>query len=176
MIPALSRTGLGLFLATALGGCIDSSRPILTDAKPEFGSTLRLEVFGLHGGSAHDPEQVTYVWTGTHYAHAGGGMKDVAGFSVFPFEQGAFIAQSVPRESNGATEYALLYKLTDGVFQVLPIDEDDADVATRTAHCHTTPKWSCRIETNEQLVSLSRATAARRKSTGGLAVILAPER
>jgi hypothetical protein len=174
--PSLPPIGFVLLLAAALGGCIDSARPILSGAKPEFGPTLRLHAFGLRDGFAHDPEQATYAWNGTHYAHAGGGMTDVAGFSLFPFERGDFVAQSVPRDRDGPVEYALVHKLADGVFQVLPVDEDDADAATRTAHCRTTQQWSCRIETKDQLFALTHATAGRRGSTGGLAIVLAPER
>ncbi len=163
-------TALG---ALALGGCIDSARPILTDAQPTFGPHARFQFYGLNKGAAIDPEQADFVWKDGHYARASGGMKDVAAFSAHPFEGGDSIIQSIPTDPKHHIEYALMHKLLDGVFQVLPIDEDDAAEAVRKANCQKTKDFSCRIETRDQLFALARATAAaRRDDRGGLAIRL----
>ena len=63
-------------------------------------------------------------------------------------------------------------KLAEGVYQVIAIDEDDADAATRAAECKHPGGAACRIETREQLFTFARATAAKRKTDGGLAIRL----
>lgn len=156
----------------ALGGCIDSARPILTDAKPVLGERLHLQFYGLRKGYAHDPETADYVWKDGHYTHAAGGMKDVTGFTVHPFEGGDYIVQTRPNGSNDKIEYALLHPFVDGVYYAAVIDEDDANEAVRTAHCKKVKRSSCRVETREQLFALARATAARPRDRGGLAIRL----
>jgi hypothetical protein len=63
--------------------------------------------------------------------------------------------------------------LTDGVFQAIAIDEDDAAAPTRAAYCKRVDESHCRIETRRQLFAFARATAARRKGEGGLVLRLA---
>jgi hypothetical protein len=168
------RAAIAASCAILLSGCIDSASPILPDAKPLFGPRLKLQLYGLRDGFALDPEQSTFTWNGALYARTGGGMKDVSAFSVYDFEAGDFIIQSVPAKKAGLTEYAVMRKLVDGVYQVNVIDEDDADGPTRAAFCSKGEKKdrSCRIETRDQLFAFARATAARRKSDGGLAIRL----
>ncbi len=123
------RAAIAALCAVTLTGCIDSADPILTDAQPVFGQRLKLQFFTLRKGFAHDPEQATFNWNGALYAHASGGMRDVSAFSVHPFEAGDYIIQDVPARHPRISEYALLHKIADGVYQVLPIDEADADEA-----------------------------------------------
>lgn len=157
--------------ALSLAGCIDSSKPIVPDAQPIFGPKLRLQLFSLREGLARDPERVTYAWNGTHYVRTGGGMRDVRAFSAVPFEGGDFIIQTVPVNRARGTEYAVLHKIADAVFQVVAIDEADADEPTRAA-CKQTDGAACRIDTRDQLFAFARATAARKKDSGGLAIRL----
>jgi len=168
------RTAFAALLALSLTGCIDSAKPIMPDSQPVFGTRLKLQLYGLRKGFAVDPEQVTFTWNGALYAHAGGGLKDVSAFSVHPFEAGDFIIQTVPANRTGMTEYAVAHTLADGVYQVIVIDEADADEPTRAAYCGKGEKndRSCRIETRDQLFAFARATAARRKDDGGLAIRL----
>lgn len=158
--------------AALLSGCIDSAAPILTGAQPVLGPKLNLQLYSLRQGYAHEPEQASYTWNGANYTHAGGGMKDVASFALHPFENGAFIVQSISAEHPDHVEYALMRTIADGVFLVQPIDEDDADATTRAANCKHPGGTACRIETREQLSAFARATAARRRDDGGLAIRL----
>jgi len=168
------RAAVAALCALSLSGCIDSASPILPDSQPIFGQRLKLQLYGLRKGIAVDPEQVTFTWNGALYARTGGGMKDVSAFSIHEFEAGDYIIQSVPAKAARITEYAIMHKLTDGVYQVNVIDEDDADVPTRAAYCGKGEKndRSCHIATREQLFAFARATAARRKNDGGLAIRL----
>jgi len=168
----MRRALVAALCALSLSGCIDSSGPILTDAQPLLGPTFRLQFFNLRKGVAHDSEQVRYVWNGKQYAHAGGAMADVQAFTVHAFEGNDSIVQSVPDERQHTTEYGLLRRLVDGVFLFVPIDQDDADDATRAKYCRQVEKSYCRVETREQLFAIARATAARPSDNGGLVIRL----
>jgi len=172
---AAVRWGLPALAALLLTGCIDSADPILTDSTPVFGQRLRLQFYTLREGHAHDPERASFAWRDGLYQHASGGMRDVSGFSVQPFEGGDYIIQEAPANRPRVTEYALLHKLADGVYQVIPIDEGDADEQTRAAYCKQVDKSGCRIEAHDQLFAFARATQAQRKTVGGLAILLPDE-
>jgi hypothetical protein len=169
------RAIVAALFALSLSGCIDSSGSILSDSQPLFGQRLRLQLYGLRKGYAHDPDQARFKWNGALYAQTGGGMNDVVGFSIHPFEAGDYIIQSMPKRQPRNIEYSLMHKLADGVYQVIAIDEDDADASTRAANCKHPGGAACRIETREQLYAFGRATAARRKDDGGLAIRLPDE-
>jgi hypothetical protein len=169
------RAGVAAACALSLSACIDSSGPILTDAKPILGPKLQLQLYTLHKGVASEPEQASFTWNGKQYAHTGGGMADISAFSVHAFENGNFIVQDAPTKRPHINEYGLMRKLADGVYLVRAIDEDDADQATRAAHCGKGDKAdpaSCRITTREQLFAFARATAAKRYDDGGLVIRL----
>ncbi len=170
----LRATAAALF-SLSLAGCIDSSHPIMPDAQPEFGRKLNLQLYSLRKGYAHEPQQVSFTWNGGLYAHAAGGLREVSAFSAHPFEAGDYIIQVVPAKRPRISEYALLHKLAEGVYQVVAIDEADADEPTRNAYCgkgDKTDPSSCRIETREQLFAFARATAANRRDDGGLVIRL----
>jgi len=169
------RAAFAALCAASLSGCVDSVGPILTDSQPEFGPRLRLQFYSLRKGFAQEPEQANFSWNGALYAHAGGGMKDFSAFSVHPFEGGDYIVQEVPAKRPRITEYGLLHKIADGTYQVIAIDEDDADEPTRAAFCGKGDKADpspCRITAREQLLAFARATAARQKTDGGLVLRL----
>jgi len=169
----LVRAAIAALYAGFLAGCVDSVGPILTDSQPVLGAKLKLQFYSMRKGHATDPERASFAWNGKLYAHTGGGMADVHGFSVHPFEGGTYIIQEVPVKRPQMAEYALMRPLMDGVYYVVVIDEADADAAARAAHCAKLPDASCRIATREQLFAFARATAARHSDDGGLAIRLA---
>jgi hypothetical protein len=169
------RAALVALCALSLAGCIDSSDPILSDSQPVLGPKLNLQLYVLRKGYAREPQRVDFNWNGALYAHDGGGMKEVSAISIHPFEAGDYIIQIVPAKRARITEFALLHKLAEGVYQVIGIDEADADEPTRAAYCgkgDKTDPASCRIETRDQLFAFARATAARQRDDGGLAIRL----
>ena len=172
-----ARAAIAALCAFSLSGCIDSASPILTDSQQLFGPRATFQLYGLRKGFAAEPERVTFAWDGARYVRKGGGLKDVHAFSVHPFEAGDFIIQSASAKEPRMTEYAVMHRLTDGVYRVDVIDEDDADAATRAANCGKGEKGdrSCRVETGDQLFALARATAARKKDNGGLAIRLSDD-
>lgn len=174
-VAKLLSAGAIVLCAALLAGCIDLEKPILSDARPVLGQRLNLQFYGLHKGFAQEPEQASYAWSGAHYAHTGGGMKSIGGFTLHPFEAGYFIVQSEPSDRAHKVEYAVMRPLTDGVYHVVAIDEEDADAATRAANCANRANVACRIATQAQLFAFARATMARRKDDGGLAIRLADD-
>ncbi len=162
--------------AGTLAGCISSSEPMLTGAQPLLGQRLHLQLYSLRGGTAGEPEQATFVWNGKRYAYNEGNGKNLDDFTLHPFEGGGFIAQSVPQHGKTKVEYALVRTLVDGVYHVVAIDEEDADQGTRNEYCAKTGDASCRIGSPQALLAFARATAARNKTDGGLAIRLAGEK
>ncbi len=173
MKRALVRAGLAALCAVLLAGCVDSKGPILADSQPVLGARLKLQLYSMRKGYAEDPEQASFAWNGKLYAHSGGGLADVRGFSLHPFAGGNYIIQSVPVKRPQMAEYALMRPLADGVYHVVVIDEADADAATRATHCTKLPNIACRIATRDALFAFARATAARHRDEGGLAIRLA---
>ena len=175
MEPVIIRALIAALCALSLAGCIDSAKPILTDAKPVLGQHLRLQLYSLRKGFAGEPEQTEYAWNGTYYAHVSGSMKDVPGFTVHPFEGGDYIVQTRPDDPKDTIDYALMHPFVDGVYLVAVIDENDAAAAARAANCGKAKGYSCQVETRAQLWALARATAAQRHERGGLAIRLPDE-
>ena len=155
-----------------LAGCVQSEGPILSDSAQPFGKTLKLQLYGLSKGFARDPQSVSFSWNGHHYTRSGGGLREVSGFTIHSFEGDDLIIQTVPSKPRNPTEFAIAHKLAEGVWQVIPIDDADADGPTRDAFCRKSTKAGCVIETRQQLLAFARATAAQRKDDGGLAIRL----
>jgi hypothetical protein len=166
------RAAVAALGALALTGCIDSTEPILATSEPAFGPKLRLQELTLQKGHAHDPQQVNFNWNGNLYANAGRSLREVSAFAIHPFEAGDYIIQRVPAKHAQATEYALLHRLAEGVWQLNAIDDADADQETRAAFCQKAGSFSCQIETREQLFAFARTTAARAHDDGALVVRL----
>jgi hypothetical protein len=167
------RVAAAILCALSVSGCVDSSRPLVTDAQPVFGEQLRLQFYSLRKGIVDEPELATYKWDSGAYQRTGGGMTDVGSFSVYPLARGIFIVQSAAAKRPGMFEYAVARRLVDGVYQVIAVDEGDAGRVTRARFCRRTSDSSCRVETSEQLFAFARATAERRKGQGGLVLRLA---
>jgi hypothetical protein len=175
MMPVIRRFGFPVAVSLTLAGCIRSDGPILSDSEQPFGAKLRLQLYGMNSGIARDPETVSFAWNGHHYVRTAGGLRDVSGFSIHRFEGDDFIIQTVPAKPRDPTEFAIAHRLVEGVWQVVPVDESDADAPTRDAYCKNSTANTCVIETRQQLLALARATAAHRKDNGGLAIRLPDE-
>ncbi len=160
-----------LLCALALSGCIDSADPILSSANPEFGPKLNLQFYSLSKDVATEPSRESFAWNGALYVHAGG-ARTIDSFTVHPFENGDYIVQSLSGKDR-KVEYTLLHRVAEGVYLARAIDEEDADEQTRTSLCTKGGKYSCRIETRDQLFAFARATAARQHQSGGLVIRLA---
>jgi hypothetical protein len=160
-----------LGLALTLSGCISSTSPILSDPHPVLGERGVIHTFALRAGAAHEPGQVAFRWSGSRYVITGGsiGFSD---FSALAFEGRDFIVQGTTQRAPHRIEYGLARKLADGVYLLLPIDENDADAATREKFCTKTQDAACRIATPEQLFVFARVVADKPQEDGGLAVVI----
>lgn len=164
------------FGAFALGGCIDSDAPILTESRPVVGERLQMMVYTLRdGGITADGEGALFTWDGTRYKHIAGALSDVGAFTVQPFEDSRFIVQTMPWDHARGHEYALMQAapFMVGAYVLVPIDEEDADEATRKANCEISANHACRIKTAEQLFALARATAVKPHTMAVLATLRA---
>ena len=158
--------------ALCLAGCIDSAEPILTDAKPVFGQTFRAQLYSLNNGHAEEPALEQFNWDGKRYVSTSA-KPQIEPFTAFPYgPSGDFIVQTVSATPPAKAEYALLHKLADGVFLGRVIDEDDADDATKKL-CTKLDRFTCRIQTRDQLLAFAKATAAKQYQSGGLVIMLA---
>jgi hypothetical protein len=158
----------------ALSGCISSSAPVLSDAKPVLGGHGQLHAYSLSGGAARDPEVMTYRWSGSRYL-VRGKSQDISDFTMHPYQGRDLIVQSTGARPPRTVEYALARRLADGTYLIVPINEDDADEQTRERFCTKTQDASCRITTTEQLFVFARATADKPVEGGGLAVVVPDE-
>jgi len=162
---------LAVMSLAILAGCIDSAKPLLTDAQPLLGERPRLEFYVLREGAAREPAAETFAWRNGRYVPIRGTAGDIHDFTLHAFEGADLIVQSV-RPGHPA-EYAIARKLADGTYLVVAVDENDADDATRDKFCDKNAGTACRVTTREAVLAFARATAAKPHASGGLAVLLA---
>jgi len=154
-----------------LGGCIDSAKPILTDAQPLLGRRAHIEFYVLRDGAAREPATETFVWRNNRYVAIRGATNDIQDFTLHPFEGSDLIVQSLG--PGHPAEYGIARKLADGTYLLFAVDENDADAATRDRFCGHEPGTACRVATREAVLAFARASAAKSHSAGGLAVVMA---
>jgi hypothetical protein len=154
-----------------LAGCIDSAKPILTDAQPLLGERPRLEFYVLRDGAAREPVTETFAWRNGRYVPARGTANDIHDFTIHEFADADLIVQSIRR--GHPAEYGIARKLADGTYLLFAVDESDADDATRAKFCDRSANSACRVATRDAVLAFARATAAKPHSAGGLAVLLA---
>jgi len=161
---------LGL-AALALTGCISSSAPVLSDPKPVLGERGVIHAFTLSQGAAHDPGVASFQWSGSRYLVRGKSIS-FSDFTAYPYEGRDWIVQGTNRRAPHRVEYGLARRLAEGVYLLVPINEEDADEPTREKFCTKTQDVSCRIATPEQLFVFARASADKPVERGGLAVVV----
>jgi hypothetical protein len=126
-----------------LAGCIDSERPLLTDAQPLLGERLHLQFYSVRDGAAHEPVEETFVWRGGRYAPIAGTGHDIGDFTLHAFTGADLIVQSL--RPGKPAEYAIARKIAEAAYLVVAIDESDADDATRGKFCSTAAGTACRV-------------------------------
>jgi hypothetical protein len=171
--------GRGFFCPSAfaaalftLSGCISSTAPILTDAKPVLGERGMIHVYTLSQGTARDPGALTFQWSGSRYLVHGksAGFSD---FTAYAYEGRDWILQGTTQRAPQRIEYGLARKLADGVYLLVQLNEEDVDEPTRAKFCTKTQDAACRIATPEQLFVFARAGADKPVEGGALAVVMA---
>jgi hypothetical protein len=154
-----------------LDGRIDSVRPLLTGAQPLLGNRPHIEFYVLREGAAREPRAETFAWRDGQYVPVKGTASDLHDFTLHAFAGADLIVQSL--RAGQPAEYSIARKLADGTYLLFAVDETDADTTTRDKYCDKEPGAACRVATNEALLALARASAAKPRSSGGLAVLVA---
>jgi hypothetical protein len=162
-------TAAGALLA--LSGCISSTTPILTDAKPVLGERGQIHVYTLMDGVARDPGVISYQWNGSRYLIRGKSLG-ISDFTLHPYEGRDLVIQSTSQRAPHTVEYGLARRLADATYLLMPLDENDADTSKRETLCTKTQDAACRVATTEQIFAFARATADKPIEGGALAVIL----
>src|SRR5258708_3069381 len=116
--------------ALTLTGCISSTAPILTDAKPVLGERGLIHAFTLSEGAAHDPGVVSFRWSGSRYLVAGKSIG-FSEFTAYPYEGRDWIVQGTTQRAPQRGEYGLARRLAAGVYLLGASNEDDANGPTR---------------------------------------------
>jgi hypothetical protein len=163
--------------AAALGlcGCVSSTAPILSEANALLGERGQLHLFGAAHAGSREHRVRTFQWSGSRYVISGRN-REFSDFTVHAYEGRDLIVQTRSVRTPNVVEYAIARKLSEGVYLVFPISEEDADEPTRERFCTKTEGAACRISTPEQLFVLARASAAKEEEQGGIAVIVPPRR
>jgi hypothetical protein len=164
---------LAPWLTLALTGCISATSPILGDAKAILGDRIQVHAFATAKDGTRDYSTGIFEWSGSRYVRRSGDFTD---FTIHPYEGRDLIIQSQASRGSSIIEFGLARRIAEGVYLIIPIQEEDADEPTRTRFCTKTQGASCRISTPEQLFVFARATAARDEDNGGVAVVVAAPR
>jgi hypothetical protein len=159
----------------ALTGCISATAPILSDAQSLLGEQIEVHLFSGPKGSGRPHTVVNYQWNGSRYLPRGP-SQDFGEFTIHPYEGRDLIVQIRAVRPPRPTEFALARRLAERVYLLIPINEEDADEATRERFCTRTQDAACRISTPEQLFVFARASAAKEEESGGIAVIVPGDR
>jgi hypothetical protein len=168
--PHFLSLGLALASLALLTGCISSNGPILTDGQPLLGKEPHLRFYVLRDGTAREPSAETFRWQDGRYVPVGDSAKDIGPFTLHAFAGSDLIVQSV--RTGKPVEYGIARKLADGVYLLFAVDEDDADEATQNKFCEKAASVACRVKSREAVLALARATAAKPRADGGLALLM----
>ena len=162
---------LAPFLALGLSGCITATGPILGDAKAILGERIQVHAFTTAKNGTREHTTGIFEWSGSRYVRRSGDFTD---FTIHPYEGRDLIIQSQTSRGSTMINFGLARRIADGVYLIIPMNEQDADEGTRNRFCTKTEDASCRVTTPEQLFVLARAAAAKDEEDGnGIAVVLA---
>jgi hypothetical protein len=162
--------GVVALLSLAIGGCVSSTEPILGDARAILGPGGQWHIYETKEGAARSHRTYRFQWDGRRYTVRG--PAEIRDFTVHAYEGRDLILQARTTRTPRPYRYALARKLAEGVYQVVPIEEEDADEAARGRFCIKTREEPCRIETPEQLFVFARATAGKDLEGGTIAVLV----
>jgi hypothetical protein len=172
-LSRLAQQVLAVASLALLTGCIESAEPLLPDARPLLGERLNVQLYALRENAVYDPATANFVWQNGHYARTGGTDTSIHDFTLHAFRGPDLIAQEV--HAGAPVSYAILRKLAEGAYLVFVIDETDADKATRKRFCSKRPGSGCTVTTRQAVLAFARASAAKRRSVGGLVLLLAEQ-
>ncbi|MFN0217838.1 MAG: hypothetical protein ACKVP4_03370 [Hyphomicrobium sp.] len=161
------------FVALFAGGCVQSETPLLANAKPLMGANFEVHFYeDFVDGKASALHTASYRWTDKRYVLVSGNQR-ISNFVGVALDKENFLVEGV-RQGNPGYSFWIAQKIVDGVYLIAAVDEEAADDATRTAACSGKKvEGACYVESEEQLMKLARATAAKalRDPTLGVLVL-----
>ena len=163
----LHRMGLAVTVtaALALSACVESQIPLLTDAQPLLGQQFDVHLYeNFVDGKAGDFHTAAYQWKDGNYLRGNGLARDAKRFVAQPLAANDFLLQST--DSKDLFNYWIGRKLSVGVYLIIPLDEADADDATRTAVCGKDQPEG--IAESRPMINFSRWLAPRPPSPCGM--------
>ena len=159
--------------ALTLTGCVESSAPIVTNAKPLLGQQFNVHLYeDFVEGKPQNFHAASYRWANGEYVRAGGLGSDAKRFVAEPLAGSDFVIQSTD-ERGKRFVFWIGRKLHDGAYLVFPLDISHADDAARKRICGADQVDVCRIATREQLTVMAHATAAKPPREPVLGVVIA---
>jgi hypothetical protein len=174
LLRAVTRIAVGLAALVALAGCVTSEAPVLGQSLQPFGDGGKIQFYSLRGGTAHDASVLQLRWDGTRYTAIGDDFHQDNAVTFHALDGNDLVAQVIDGRPGRNVDYGVARQVADGVYLVNPIDEDDADAATRAKFCLSVS--GCRVTSAEQVMGLARATAAKRQPRGALAIRIAEDK
>jgi hypothetical protein len=159
--------------ALVLSGCVESQTPLITDARPLLGQRFEVHLYeDFVEGKATDFHTANYHWQDGQYVRGSGAAHDAKYFVAQSLVGNDFLLQSSD-DREKPFYYWIGRKLAVGVYMIFPLDETDADDATRVAICgKDRPAGYCPIRSSDQLLTLARTTAAKPIQKAALGVVL----
>lgn len=168
-------TAITPFAFLLLSACVESEIPLVSEAKPLFGQQGHFQLYDLSDGAAHRPVRAAFRWDGGQYVVTGPEPSDRGAFTTHEFEGRDLLIQVAPDDKTKGYRYALARKLAEGVYLYFLVEENDADETTRKTFCASIQEYSCWVATREGLLAFARASAAKSRDSGNLAIIVADD-
>ena len=166
-----------MLAAVLLGGCVNSTVPLITDAQPVFGPDVKMHVYSIGDQRANGPGLAAFHWDGHEYRDVNKSVLEIAAFAAVPLAHDDLLIQSRSAKPDAKTlDYAIARRIATGVDMVAHIDEADADAATRATFCDKAMTEVCRVAAREGLMAIARAAAAKPGTSGFLAVLVGEDK
>ena len=160
-------------VALFAGGCVQSEKPLLADAKPLMGASFEVHFYeDFVDGKASAVHMASYRWTDKHYVLISGNER-ISSFVGVALDNENFLVEGV-RQGNPGYSFWIAHKIVDGVYLIAAVDEAAAGDATKKKVCTGKKvEGSCYVETEEQLMTIAKANASKplRDPTLGVLVL-----
>jgi hypothetical protein len=169
-----SFVAMTVLVAVFTAGCVRSEKRLLTGARASMGESFEAHFFeNFVDGKASIMHTAYYRWTDGQYVLVRGSNHRVLSFTSIALDNENYAVEGTVKE-NTEYNYWVARKVVDGVFLIVPVNEADADDATRAAAC--TGKQVdgfCFVENQQDLIKLAKATASKalRDPTLGVLVL-----
>jgi hypothetical protein len=160
-------------LAIISSGCVQSERPLLSTAEPLLGPSIEAHFFeNFVDGKASVVHTAYYRWADGRYFLIRGSNERVLSFTGVALDNENFVIEGAVKE-DASFNYWVARKMVDGVYLIVPVNESDADDATRATACTGKQvNGYCFVEKREELVKLAKATASKTLRDPTLGVIV----